>query len=1252
MELVNEEDVKELVKEELSKLGILDSPVLTDIKKQGYGAKLLGRTGVAPANKNVKNKKKEHDLSKESPVAPKHDGFRNNPKSPFSKNRNSTKKKNMVLQNKVFGVGLSQSPQCKASLPDGNCVQVPQFLVDSCNVLRKHITLEGIFRKAGSSSRQNEIKRLVDSGAGLPSNIHAVDAACLIKQFFRCLPQPILETSVHTRMLRCLLTLEEGEPRVAGLVLCSLLLPSPSQHCLVYFLNFLNEIVQESSSNRMDAYNLAVVLSPNLLPMTLSHPTLTTNPTNNPTGCRKSKFDASAITEDNIIAANIDIMQELIKHQHRMCRVHVDVWSSLLQEQQLRASAPNEAQDATDGPRVAIAALPKNKKRRSASIHRLMSGLRRVVGAQAAAALPEHLPINTNSPHPLQQHRITRHTSSPPPHSRSTSLAPTNRHPYRLPAVSSPPHLSIAGRVQIASSPLRSPSRLPIVPSPVLLFSPSHAKPSLHPLGDGIPLRLRSPGKRKSSVLLSSGEIHDEDLPKKKARLGAAPMERSGTARLSYAAAVAASPKMPPPQVQPATAVVKVRRSATTRESSSGIRRSSFARHPSLGVFIEPSLSSSKKCSPRQRRSLNSNLGEMLVGIGEKWIVKSDKMIEPKPKKKPTLVLYPYASDETPIASSAPITSQRCLADETKIKGVETNIEVMSGEIQPLLLYKSKSEIISRSSEQQSVSRTPLKVSKAEDHVKFQTTPSIDSSMKFTAATPNRDQLEIPATPVSEGFTPRQSSGRCSKRARRKARNARLALQSELDGESDTPSRPSPYVEPAETKQTSRDSPVVVEPPARGGSDLVTLESQYETIKGAVETLEKQMDDAAFDELKRSLFGDEEITSIASLNHNEIIQSAYDRMKKESSLLGISPSENLSRRLDRELKIRRRRSGENCVVRSPSARKIGTIRRRSKELVVKSQQGCTSVEVPTDLKGARTPRLKEALLKSPLSHSLKRGRPNSVRCGLPFVVRPMEADVSVVKPRKDTPPLSTQSTLVNANVEPSTPNLSGNPEELQYKLSPGNMDDHSLPSVMPGVTLNELSSVEMENEHWVTASDFLEEVESQICNETSESGTPLGKQKDGNRPSIAALKKQKKVTANVQLFNQLGCNTQQRRQSRVCATPMGACPALPRPAVSERRQQNSLSQQRSRPRASLTPRHFANCSASRRPRMVAVVSPLKENFVNVTHVTAMPSGNFEQSVFKTPQRPPPATPKRPKGHVSITHLSLESPGRVERQSSF
>lgn len=63
------------------------------------------------------------------------------------------------------------------------------------------------------------------------------------------------------------------------------------------------------------------------------------------------------------------------------------------------------------------------------------------------------------------------------------------------------------------------------------------------------------------------------------------------------------------------------------------------------------------------------------------------------------------------------------------------------------------------------------------------------------------------------------------------------------------------------------------------------------------------------------------------------VQSEYEKTLEESSIESTCSTDQLAKRLSRELKIRR--SAEHKVIRSPSARKIGSIRRRSQEKPVR-----------------------------------------------------------------------------------------------------------------------------------------------------------------------------------------------------------------------------------------------------------------------------------------------------------------------------
>ena len=101
MEVVDDEGVKDIIREELSRLGIHGSPI-HDSKRLGYGAKFLNKTVQGSINKTVKNKKKHNvdRVQSNSPVPKPEGSKKSSHKSPFasSKNRSSGKKKNFQQQ--------------------------------------------------------------------------------------------------------------------------------------------------------------------------------------------------------------------------------------------------------------------------------------------------------------------------------------------------------------------------------------------------------------------------------------------------------------------------------------------------------------------------------------------------------------------------------------------------------------------------------------------------------------------------------------------------------------------------------------------------------------------------------------------------------------------------------------------------------------------------------------------------------------------------------------------------------------------------------------------------------------------------------------------------------------------------------------------------------------------------------------------------------------------------------------------------
>lgn len=103
--------------------------------------------------------------------------------------------------------------------------------------------------------------------------------------------------------------------------------------------------------------------------------------------------------------------------------------------------------------------------------------------------------------------------------------------------------------------------------------------------------------------------------------------------------------------------------------------------------------------------------------------------------------------------------------------------------------------------------------------------------------------------------------------------------------------------------------------------DYVRISKQeYEEIKSRVSAIENRLSREFTDVIPR-------------VQPVQQVQNVYEQTLEEVAMLNCQSSEHLARRLSKELKIRPKEQAK--IIRSPSARKIGTIRRRSKENLTK-----------------------------------------------------------------------------------------------------------------------------------------------------------------------------------------------------------------------------------------------------------------------------------------------------------------------------
>uniref|UniRef100_A0AAR2M2W9 Rho-GAP domain-containing protein n=1 Tax=Pygocentrus nattereri TaxID=42514 RepID=A0AAR2M2W9_PYGNA len=156
----------------------------------------------------------------------------------------------------------SASPRSRRSLRTHITDQVI-FLVDSCKHLLNHAGSEGLFRKSGSVVRLKALRARLDKGEDCLSTALPCDLASLVKQFFYELPCPALPAAL-LQAFTSAQRLPTEEERSSATQLVSCLLPEINSSTLRFFFIFLKNVSLRASVNKMDSYNLSVVLAPNL----------------------------------------------------------------------------------------------------------------------------------------------------------------------------------------------------------------------------------------------------------------------------------------------------------------------------------------------------------------------------------------------------------------------------------------------------------------------------------------------------------------------------------------------------------------------------------------------------------------------------------------------------------------------------------------------------------------------------------------------------------------------------------------------------------------------------------------------------------------------------------------------------------------------------------------------------------------------------------------------------------------------------
>ncbi|KAL8132065.1 hypothetical protein AgCh_007817 [Apium graveolens] len=156
----------------------------------------------------------------------------------------------------VFGVS-TESMQLSFD-SRGNSVPTILLMMQRRLYEQGGLQAEGIFRINGDNGQQESTREQLNMGL-VPNNIDVHSLACLIKAWFRELPNGLLDTLPPEQVMQA-----QSEEEFAQLVR---LLPPTEAALLDWAINLMADVVEMEFFNKMNARNVALVFAPNMTRM-------------------------------------------------------------------------------------------------------------------------------------------------------------------------------------------------------------------------------------------------------------------------------------------------------------------------------------------------------------------------------------------------------------------------------------------------------------------------------------------------------------------------------------------------------------------------------------------------------------------------------------------------------------------------------------------------------------------------------------------------------------------------------------------------------------------------------------------------------------------------------------------------------------------------------------------------------------------------------------------------------------------------
>jgi hypothetical protein len=152
-------------------------------------------------------------------------------------------------------------------------LKVPALLQDAVTAMRNmDMSVEGVFRKNGNLKALRELEEEIDAKGVEQVDLNTknpVMLANLLKRFLRLMPDPVLTLKLY-RLFMTANEMPDDAQRKKALHLICCLLPKAHRDTMEVLFCFLNWVssfhtVDEESGNKMDTWNIATVMAPNLL---------------------------------------------------------------------------------------------------------------------------------------------------------------------------------------------------------------------------------------------------------------------------------------------------------------------------------------------------------------------------------------------------------------------------------------------------------------------------------------------------------------------------------------------------------------------------------------------------------------------------------------------------------------------------------------------------------------------------------------------------------------------------------------------------------------------------------------------------------------------------------------------------------------------------------------------------------------------------------------------------------------------------